>query len=327
MDTDIIIVSRSTFLENSNCIIPEYIRIKYENLWKKYDCFKAQHPNPKFSQTISRLPPKSRGRNYNAHRSQTKQETRTCKHKDINSSVLGILNVINMRNYRKMLMKLQNLITVENISFVVNKILSICSNQTAYTDVFIKLLSDIYHSSTSTTREKIKDELNLFVDKFFNEKDFLVIVNNPSDTYDLFCTKQKHKSIALSKNIIILKLIKSSLVMISIDVYTNNLMEHFGDILEDSEEKYYLDIMITIFQDILKENFGEIKKLFSIHEMKLVSKSENDQKLKFMCDRNDFRRTFSKYSDTLMVRTKSNQKLKFMVVDLHAIIDGVIISN
>lgn len=273
MEDDIIQYQIQDFINIQNNIVPNKDLEKYyDDFFNRYDCFTK---------------PLNYDNNYKKYNYKSRSvggyERRFPKRtKDIHKQTLEILNKINSRNYKKMLVRMRHIVNENNISLVIDGILKQCTLQIAFKDVFLELLHDIYISSTPAIKKIIKINSNQFIEKYLLDKDFVIFneSQNKVCSYDDFCLQQKKKTIILSKNIINLELIKISLVSQSLSRYTQFFVSQLNHMLDDNNSDYYLDIIINIFQKI-KENNTKIDLLMINHD-KLITKSKNNQKLKFM---------------------------------------------
>lgn len=272
MEDDIIQYQIQDFINiQDNIILDNDLEKYYNNFFNKYDCFTKPLINDNNHKKYN-----FKSRNYKEY------ERRFPKRpKDINKQTLEILNKINSRNYKKMLTKIRNIITENNVSSVINDILKQCTLQIAFKDVFLELLHDIYIHSTPSIKSIIKNNSNQFIDKYLLDKDFVIFnkTQNNDCSYDDFCMQQKKKATILSKNIINLELIRISLVSQSLSGYTQFFVSQLNHMLDDNDSDYYLDIIINIFQKIKENNNIDI---LMINYDKLRTKSKNNQKLKFM---------------------------------------------
>lgn len=272
MESDIIQYQVEDFINILNDVnSDDTLKQFYDDFFNKHDCF---------TKPISHVDHKKynmRSRNFKEFERRFPQRP-----KDIHKQILEILNKINSRNYKKMLFKIRNIITENNINEVINDILKQCTLQIAFKDVFLELLHDIYVSSTPPIKKIIKFESDKFIEKYLLDKDFVIFNNTETQTfsYDDFCSSQKRKRIILSKNIINLELIKISLVSQSITNYSQFFISQLNFMLDDVHSDYYLDIIMDIFQQIIQNN-SKIN-LYTINHEKLIAKGQNNQKLKFM---------------------------------------------
>lgn len=225
--TDIIVIERDQFIllrklyeQNPS------LWAKYENIYKTYACFN----------TTIVITPKN---TYSLKQNKTNQKVdisrRICKErvvKDIDRTLMNIMNILNEKNYNKMLSRIRIIKDEENIQKIVHLILKMCSHQLIYIDLYMKFLNDIKDYSNSTELYIINNTINEYCNNFIKNREW--IIDSPIDNYDWFCDYQKLKIKVLSINIIIFKLFKMFNIDIDINDYMSKLMEDLKDTNDDT---------------------------------------------------------------------------------------------
>lgn len=244
--TDIIVITIEEFNTIKNNVNTNLqIKEKYDSIFNKYECFfktnigtngiipKKTHPNKKEQQPYDIV-----------HKSLHVKKIKTTA-----QEVTGLVNIMNRQNYNKILSKFRFLISRENIETVMNDILTKCCLQIVYKDLYMKLIMDLIE--LSGYEDIISNIILTFYNNYINNNQIEFDCKNGSCGYDLFCNQQKHKTLVLAKNILIVDLFKYKLLKNDINDYITNMISYCKSCMND---EYHLDIILTMLLHILNMN-------------------------------------------------------------------------
>ena len=242
--TDIIVISPLTFLKHRKKDVQASILKKYQDIFEMHSCFKYEsnifYPKGVIKKQVAVLPIK--------------------KPKEPLKVFVGIMNVINTTNYVKMLNKIKMLVSSTNVSMIIKTILKICSEDVFYIQIHIKLIEDIL--------KYVKDDAHIvyttlqeFIDVYQQDKEWMTLSpDNEKKGYLEFCDKQKWKASIISKNLIILELVKHFKINMDIRKYVELLEEDLLNLL--NEEDYDgATVVINMMIDIAKMNSVYVKNI------------------------------------------------------------------
>lgn len=290
MTQDIITINRNVFLEKKHNEINHITKIKYDDIYKTYQCFTVTTliPPPslvKYHEDNNRI-------FKNRKRIERKDESYfTNRKKDIHRTILGIYNVLNHDNYNKMLSKMRLIKNETNISLIVNDLLDKCTIQIFYLNIYIKFLHDIEELCTPQERLIVINCFNTFINDYVSKHEWIneKIIESYSD-YNAFCDSQKRKNIIIAKNIILCNLLNLyDDLSISIDDYIIHLVNDlktlcFADNKVDNDDcniilivqmildiiKSYKNYNNQVDFQMLKENLDEIKNTISNKKLQFL---------------------------------------------------------
>lgn len=293
--TDIIIINESIFLKRKNIIIQEEltnIQKKYKEIFIKYPCFSAIQVNSFIStnnkstdQQFNRSRSNTHINGYNNKKHFYKEDDKinpriSKKPKELEKIILGILNVLNDKNYNKMLTKIRFLKSDNNIAIIINEILDKCSMQIFYVNIYMKLLNDIVNLCTELEKKITFENMNLYINKYIISNEWMNdYIINIEDSYNSLCTNMKKKKTLVAKNIMIYNLIKLFNLDKNIKHYVTILINDLKLNLDNEKE----EISIIIFQMIIfitKTEKKLIKEIGILNHKYLYSKILSN-KLKF----------------------------------------------
>lgn len=226
--TDIIVIEREQFIVSRKLYEKNSaLWTKYENIFKTYTCFNANIIiTPKNSYLV---------KPNNKHIQRIETSRRVCREKvikDIDRTLMSIMNILNERNYNKMLSRIRIIKDEENIQKIVILIFKMCSHQLIYIDLYIKLLNDIKDYSSTTELYIINNTINEYCSNFIKNREW--VIETPVNNYDWFCDYQKLKIKVLALNIIIFKLSKMFDIDIDINTYISTLMSDLKNTNDDT---------------------------------------------------------------------------------------------
>jgi hypothetical protein len=259
--TDIIIFDTNFFKEIKQTLIQdESIKLKYTELFKKYNCFSNNQPIIHHKHKIIK--------HYNHHH--------PIRETNIKKQILGILNLINNSNYLKLFNKIKIIINIDNIKYIISEILNKCCLQIFYVHVFMKLFINIYEISQKDEKDIIIDTVNTYVNNFINNKEYILSESVIINAYDYFCFVQKHKSLINAKNIIILELFKYNILLLKQIDYIEFITKELNICICESHIELLLNMLL------------EIHRSLPIYELdidyQLILDKTKNQKIKFMVD-------------------------------------------
>lgn len=118
----------------------------------------------------------------------------------------GLLNIINKNNYKKVIIKIKSLITVDNAKDVYEILLATTCTQVFYIAIFINIIMDLTEHMNET--KQICDiVLSEFIENFIYNREYIVMSNvENQEDYDIFCRQQKQKCLITAKNLVIIEL-------------------------------------------------------------------------------------------------------------------------
>lgn len=230
---DIIKISEEEFLKHKDDFInenPDYIKLlnKYNEIYKIHKCFSSRIV---FNEEYNKNYIKKHGATSTVVINKNKQFhfNHQNKNKSIHRNICGILNKINNSNYSKILQKINDIKTHDNISFIIIETLDLCSKQAFYMNIYMKLIKDIMNFSNENDKKLIIIILNEYVDNSINK--ITVFLNEVQEiaknniNYDKFCLQQKEKSVMAATNMILSDVINNFKTNTSYNIYCSHLKE------------------------------------------------------------------------------------------------------
>lgn len=171
----------------------------------------------------------------------------------------GLLNIINKKNYNKVLQKVLSLVTATNIECIVDTILDTACCQVFYVGIFYKLLIDVIAHMDETLAPLTQTRINYYIETFIAEAEFMYFpVESKESDYMKFCLLQKHKCLATSRSLVILELLinKHSNIW-NEQSYLDYLVQYFATIIAESVEivtelEQNIDTILCMVRDIKK---------------------------------------------------------------------------
>lgn len=262
---EIQIVKPTEFHKRKSLVeIPGDIKEKYTKLFQQYNCFSDNaviviQPSVTFKQVAKK-----------SHPSILRKEPKTVK-----KHMLGILNVINDDNYRKMLLKTKIYINKDNIKEIFEEILDKCCYQIFYIHVYMSLIRDLMISFSEKEHTVAVSVVNEFILKFVSSG-YLLEINKTEDSYHDFCILQKKKMSITAKNLMLIHLLETT------------------DFVKVTTFKSYSDMIYSAFlsnihinpeiADVLLQMLIELAKKGIMFNCSIMTQINSNQKLKFMID-------------------------------------------
>lgn len=235
-------------------VVSEEIKEKYNQLFLQYDCFQnIAYVIPYKFQKDKRSPKPPvdfKKRHFQVFSKVLKRPTIDSGEKPIIKRVKGLLNIINETNYEKQINKLIFSLEHDNVDVVTNIILNTSVLQVFYIHLFIKLINDMLMTNY---KNNIKNEIDQFVKSFFTNKEIYMSqhIDTCKTPYDIFCLKQKHKTLTVSKGIVILHLIKHGITSYTLKDFINNVTKEI-DISLDMHDDHTFDIIVQLLMEAKK---------------------------------------------------------------------------
>lgn len=233
---DTIQINKTKFLENKIINVNEdyYKNIlnKYDLIFKKYKCFSSKNI---FNEE------------YNKNYTKKNNNNKWIIKKNIDKSIINILNILNEANYTKMLDRIKIIKSKNNLNIIVKEILNNCTKQSFYLKMYIKFIEDILNFSIDEDKKTILLIINDYISKSINVIEIYLKNNSITSSiedYDNFCDIQKQKKEIISKNIIIINLFKKFNTENNLNYYYNILKNVLNTCL--NEEKLILIIQLLI---------------------------------------------------------------------------------
>lgn len=263
--SDLLVVHPAQFLKHKESTIDHAFVDKYKALFAKYNCFSEN------AVVIIQ------SANSNINNKQKKYPNIIRKEqKSLKKQLLGILNVINEENYKKMLLKTKILITSENLKEVFTEILDKCVTQVFYLSIYSAFIKDLMASLSESERQMAIRIINDFVTDFMNGA-YIINVGKTDNAYHDFCAFQKAKVQILSKNMIVLDFINNSHFITS-----TSLNSYGAQIYKAFMEHIHGNVDVA---DVLLQMMVEISKYDSLFfDVDELSKIKTTNKLQFMID-------------------------------------------
>jgi hypothetical protein len=171
----------------------------------------------------------------------------------------GFLNIINKRNYSKVVSRIQRIVNPSSIQTIIEMVLDTACLQVFYISIFYNVLSDVLACGVYDEAHR---HLNTYVNEFIEKKEYIYTrqesdtTSHANDKYFWFCQQQKHKLLATSKNIVILELLKNKHSDTwTVQEYCDSLLEELTllNINIQSEDEvilFNIDIAITLMKEI-----------------------------------------------------------------------------
>lgn len=256
--TDIIIISQTDFYKKKKLEESIYTE-KYKELFKQYNCFSDNAVVIVQTQQVV-------VKTY--RKSNIKKEN-----KSIKRIMLGILNVINDDNYKKMLFRTKILITPENLKDIITEILDKCVFQIFYLSIYSAFIKDLVNSFTDNDKQNALSIINEFIHNFLNDG-YILIIHKSENSYHDFCMMQKHKTEILSKNMMLLEFLTTTnyLTNLTIDSYSNKIFKAFLEYVNVNNE--IADVLIQMMLEISKKGYtfdkNILKNIKTIQKLQFV---------------------------------------------------------
>lgn len=256
--TDIIIIEHSSFVEFKNNISEDdnAVKLKYEGLYKKYNCFSISPPTP-YTHNITFKKNYPNKKNNNHHEKVYFQPKH--KDKDLNKIIRGILNIINKSNYTRMLNRIRLIKTEKNILIITQEILSTSAFQGCYLHIFMKLLSDLVNFCSESEKTIVELTVNEYIDTYMLEKKWLN--NLITKEYNDFCNTKKFKTMVIAQNKTIIELANIFHINYNIHKHSENLLDDLKKALQKNDD----DNSIVIAQMIMQIPLDKIESNININ--------------------------------------------------------------
>jgi len=273
---DIISVKTVEFYRRKGLVNDPLIETKYANLFQQYICFSDNavvviQPNIPLKIYKKSATFHNNNSRHNNNIQIIKKEPKTVK-----KYILGILNIINVDNYKKMVVRIKMYINNDNINEIFNEILEKCIVQIFYLKIYISLIIDIMNSLSDNEKVTAIDIINEFVNTFINEEKYILIAPKTDNSYHDFCIMQKNKMIILSNNAIIIALLKNTdyLSNINIKSYSELIFNKFISNIDLNVA--VADILLQMIIELVRNGSS-----FDCNILKSISTSTN-AKLTFL---------------------------------------------
>lgn len=265
--TDLLIVPPAEFYKHKDRTIDHAFVDKYKELFSKYNCFSENAVVIIQSAATTNV---NKQKKY-PHNLNIKREQKSLK-----KQLLGILNVINEDNYKKMLLKTKILITSDNLKEVFTEILDKCVCQIFYLSIYSAFIKDLMASLSDIERQMAVNIVNEFVKDFMNQS-YIIKVAKTENAYHDFCSFQKAKMQILSKNMIILDFLNNSTIIAAttINTYGSIIFKAFMDNIDTNTD--VADVLLQMILEISKYD----NTFFDREALSLI---KTTNKLQFMID-------------------------------------------
>jgi hypothetical protein len=171
--------------------------------------------------------------------------------KTVKRHMLGILNIMNTENYKKMLLKIKIYITTDNIKEIFQEIIEKCCYQIFYLQVYFQLLQDLMNSFSEKERIIALDVINEFVEEYMDNS-YILKFSKTQDSYHDFCTIQRNKMLIMAKNSMIIELITKT------DFVKNRNIKDYSETIFNEFLKYIkiqneiADVLLNIMIELAK---------------------------------------------------------------------------
>ena len=249
------------FYKRKGIAIDNAVEEKYKSFFLLYNCFSDNavvviQPSTIFKPFIKRT--------------LVKKENKTVKR-----HMLGILNVINTENYRKLLLKTKIFITSDNIKEIFTEILEKCTFQIFYLQIYTNLMKDLMNSFSDYEKNIALSVINDFAEKFLNNE-YILTMPQSADAYHDFCTVQKNKMIIMAKNAILIEYMKNTDFIKVIDMvsYSTKIYEAFIDNISTNVE----------IADLLLHLMIELAKAGAVFDKHPIECLKTSKKIKFLIE-------------------------------------------
>jgi hypothetical protein len=274
---EIVTINKADLLKRkSNVGKCQEIDIRYNDLFTKLDCFQSNYMIP-----ASKLVKNGKEEHKRYHYSSRVMPIgNMINNKSTTKRLTSILNVLNEANYDKQAHKVFFLMKDEDIIQMTQLILDTCTMQVFYINLFIKLLLDI---SKTEHKKKVKNTINKFVEDFWDGKYMdLISPSGEFSKYDIFCFKQKHKTMCVSRGMVVLHLLQKNMVDSNTISLINFIKRQFLHIDENNSEdmrNHAIDIMLQILVEA-----KSILKLDPTETGIDFTRYITDNKTRFLCE-------------------------------------------
>lgn len=257
--SDVIYFKPADFFAHKHVQIEDAILKKYKAFFEQYNCFSEQAVV-----LIQNTPAPKHAKKYP---STIKRENKTIKR-----TILGILNVINADNYKKMLVKTKILINTENITEIFTEILNKCVYQIFYFSVYFMFIQDLLNSLSDNERNTAKAIIRKFVEDFIDDG-YIIEQTKTEDAYHDFCMLQKNKLAILSKNQMTIQFVNHMdfLQDINLQEFSNKIFNILVDTISVNNE--YADVLLNLML--------ELKKYYTF-DMSIFKNIKTTNKLQFL---------------------------------------------
>jgi hypothetical protein len=264
---NIIIVPKKDFIDRkagyckSSCI-----EQKYDNLFKKYECFLKSiniyyHKN-------SKQPEKKKTSYY---------KDRPLK--DSKKSLQCFWNILNESNYQKIIHKLKFQVNDDNAKAISDDIIKNAVIHCSYRRYFILILKEIMNM---TNKEFVTDTIERYFQSYINNELYIYKLDDKiQSSYDIFCEQQKHKQKTLSTNTLLFDIVKAiPSLNINVDEYINKILFNLE---VDLNDEYHVDLYLHMIMDLLKYN-NDISR-YTIINWDIIADNIISLKNKFLIDK------------------------------------------
>lgn len=208
----------------------------------------------------------------------------------IKRQLQGLLNVINTNNFNKIFNKIKIYVNEDVLDLITDVILDAACCQVFYISIFYNLLMEIRNYVNDTGKSIIDNQISRYVNDYISDELYLYksqeTVFEPENKYHEFCIVQKHKSLATSRNHVVMEIIKNKHVTDwTLQTYCDNLCYTITNleytIVEDSLE-INVDILISMIKDLKQKDKSIRISSNAINNIKTLL--NNSQRLKFMVE-------------------------------------------
>ncbi len=166
----------------------------------------------------------------------------------------GLLNRINKNNFNKILSKVKLLVQDDTISTISDVILDTACCQVFYIDIFYHLLTEVRSVASDLGKSLVDEQINKFINDYINDEQYLYKGSGCENKYHEFCLLQKHKSLATSRNLVVVELIKNNhSIDWCIQAYCDNLLHTISNLeynIYNENIENNIDIIISIIKDL-----------------------------------------------------------------------------
>lgn len=230
MVMNIIVVHKDAFLQKRAAPIPPHIQTKYDEVFKKYECFQKQAVY-----MYKGVRPPEKRRPHVADR----------QPRDTKRSFQSMWNILNESNIQKISNRLRFLVTKENLDTVVKDMVKHAVTNGSYRKYFIMLLRDL---ATLFDKETINTILRCLYTLYTCDGYMFVIPTDGVSEYDEFCMRQKHKTRTVS-TLLFYSEVNDVIPTLGLDIH-EFVMKLIDGLFSPTCDDYYCDLYLNMLLEL-----------------------------------------------------------------------------
>jgi len=259
-DLDIIVLESSLFYQNQNQELPLTIAVeKIREILETYQCFKDDGNSvPKHYYKM--IHAKQFTSRHNTHQHQRKPKNLSYAEK-VKRETIALLNKLSNTNATNICEKLIKYCDESNVGFISDMVLAKCYKQSYYLNLYFGLLQQL----RTKHFEKVNDALVTFTQNVMEKvlEDVESIASLDQTNYDQFCLFVLQKREFCQKHALLVMFDEKGMI-------DYNSVDHYKcleRVLISSSDSTSIDIVISVFQELLRINKIAVAWISSLNEL------------------------------------------------------------